>query len=69
MAEINEGFDQPAEYDADQGFDSDKNKLPTQPTGLRVHGATVSYHNLQYTVEVPGKCWGKTTKQILFGVR
>ena len=36
-------------------------------TGRR--GATLSFHDIEYFVETPGKCFEKTEKQLLFGVR
>jgi hypothetical protein len=70
MVEINEGFDSPPEGVAVQGVDSNISDLPSRSGGLKVvRGATLSYHDLQYTVEIPGKCCRKAEKQILFGVR
>jgi hypothetical protein len=69
MAEINGGFDSPPEDVANRGIDSDTKEFSSQRKSLKIRGATVSYHDLQYTVEIPGKCCRKSEKQILFGVR
>lgn len=69
MAEVNDGFDSPPE-----GVASNEVAIKTHDSShrhdhMRVRGSVVSYHNLNYTVEIAGKCCRKTEKQILFDVR
>lgn len=69
MAEINKGFDSPPEDVANGQGAVLKAGAPSKRAYRKVQGSTVSYHDLKYSVEIPGKCCHTREKQILFGVR